>query len=79
MAVIQTALERRLYTALKRITQYDKPERLLKKSWDDWGLEDGAEALSMAYENIQSEAASAIKGVRLPRPTPNGGDRNETE
>lgn len=60
----------RLYGALKRISQYQSPERLKKKSWDDWGLDDGNEALEMAYENVLGEAKAAIKGVRLPKPAP---------
>lgn len=65
----------RLYGALKRITQYQSPERLRKNSWKDWGLDDGNEALEYAYENVLSEAKNAIRGVRLPKakspaPTP---------
>ncbi len=59
--------EQRYFDALKRITAYQSPERLLKKSWDDWGLEDGTEALEYAYENVLQEAKSAIKNRRRPK------------
>lgn len=58
----------RLYGALKRISQYQTPERLKKHSAKDWGLDDGNEALEYAYENVLFEAKAAIKGVRLPKP-----------
>ena len=63
MAVAKTDLERRMFHALRRIArQYRSAESLLKHG--DCGLE-GAEALEMAYENIQSEARTALKGIRL--------------
>lgn len=51
------------YDALKRITMYDKPERLRSRSERDYGLS-GDEALEMAYENVLNEARIAIKGKR---------------
>ena len=45
---------------LKRIAKYDSPERLKKNSWDDRGC-NPAEAIEMAYENIQAEAKEVIK------------------
>lgn len=45
MAVIKTDLEKRLYAALKRITQYDTPERLRNNSLRDYGLDDPGEAI----------------------------------
>lgn len=60
----------RLYGALKRISQYDSPERLHRRSWKDWGLDDPHEAIEYAYENVLSEAKHAIKGVRLPKVSP---------
>jgi hypothetical protein len=42
---------------------YQTPAQLRKSSKGDWGLSYG-EALEMAYENIQSEAASAIRGLK---------------
>lgn len=56
--------EQRYYDALKRIARdYQKSDRLLRDG--DCGLE-GPEALGMAYDNIQSEAAAAIRGKRRP-------------
>lgn len=54
----------RLHAALKRITQYQSPDRLRRDSEKDWGL-GYEEALEYAYENVLSEAASAIKGLRV--------------
>ena len=59
--------EQRYFDALKRIAAYQSPERLLRKSYDDWGLENGVEALEYAYENIQQEAKLAIKNRRRPK------------
>lgn len=70
MPMCKTALEVKLYAALRRIAQYQSPERLKKHSWNDWGLQDGNEALEMAYENVLGEAKSAIKGVRIATPPP---------
>lgn len=64
---VKTPLEARLYTALKRITQYDSPERMRRESEKAFGL-DYEEALGYAYDNIQGEARDAIKGVRFPKP-----------
>lgn len=60
-----TPLELRLYLALKRITCYDTPSKLRKRSERDYGLQ-GDEAIEYAYENVLSEAKQAIKGVRRP-------------
>jgi len=57
--------ERVYYDALKRIArQYQTADRLLKNG-GQYGLE-AIEELSMAYENMQSEAERAIKGKRRP-------------
>lgn len=56
---------RTFYDALKRITQYDNPERLRRRAEKDYGL-DGFEAIEMAYENVLAEAKRAIKGKRRP-------------
>lgn len=69
MPVCKTPLEFKLYAALKRITRYDTAERLLKHGERDWGCS-GEEALEMSYENIQHEAKSALRGVRLPKGWP---------
>ena len=66
MAICKTDLEIRLYNALRRIARdYETAERLLRHG--EVGLS-GEETLQYAYENIQSEAKHAIKGVRVARP-----------
>lgn len=67
MPTIKTPLEAALYTALKRITLYDSPERLRRASEKNWGVP-FEEAIEMAYDNVQGEAKIAIKGVRFPKP-----------
>lgn len=57
--------EQRLYDALKRIAQYQDPDRLRRTSKAQLGLE-GNEAIEYAYENVLSEAKFAIKGMRRP-------------
>lgn len=52
-----------MLNALKRIKAYQSPEKLRKDSSKDWGL-DFEEAIEMAYENIQGEAAFACKNVK---------------
>jgi hypothetical protein len=52
-----------MLNALKKIKAYQSPEKLRKDSSKDWGL-DFEEAIEMAYENIQSEAAFACKNVK---------------
>lgn len=58
--------EQLYYDALKRITQYQSAERLLRSSEKDWGLS-SSEALEYAYENIQQEAKNAIRNKRRPK------------
>lgn len=54
-----------MYRALRRIAErYDSPEGIRESSQDTYGLE-YEEALEMAYDNIQAEAAHAIKGISL--------------
>lgn len=60
--------EQKLYDALKRISQYDPPERLHKRSECDWGLP-ADEAIEMAYENVLEEAKSTIRGMKRPAPS----------
>lgn len=67
MATVKSDLEQRLYWALKRIAAYDTPTRLRRDSEKHWGL-GFEEAIEMAYENIQTEARTALMGVRLPKP-----------
>ncbi len=58
--------EQRMYDALKRIAHdYQTPAQLRRSCSRDYGLA-AQEAIEMAYENIQGEAKSAIKGVRRP-------------
>jgi hypothetical protein len=64
MPVARTNLEIKLLATLKRIAAYDPPERLRRNSGKMWGL-DFEEAIEMAYENMQQEAKSAIRGVRV--------------
>lgn len=58
--------EQRYYDALKRITKYQTPEKLLRRAEKQYGCS-GEEALEMAYENIQQEARNAIAGKRRPK------------
>ena len=53
----------KMLETLKRIRDYNSPEKLRRESEKDFGL-GFEEALEMAYENIQAEATGAIKGVR---------------
>lgn len=58
--------QQRLYDTLKRIARgYMTPTQIRRDSRQA-GL-DYDEYLEMSYENIQSEAAAAIKGVRRPK------------
>lgn len=58
-------LNQRLHEALRVIAKdYRKAEAILRKP--EFGL-DGEECLEMAYDNIQSLAASAIKGIKKPK------------
>lgn len=52
-----------MLAALKRIKAYQSPAQLRKDSEKDWGL-DYEEALEMAYENMQCEAAFGCKGIK---------------
>lgn len=66
--VCKTKLEISLFAALERIASYQEPEELRERAGEDWGLDDPEEAIEMAYENVLSEAQSAISNVRLARP-----------
>jgi len=67
-----TDLEFRLYCALKLIAKgYDTPSKLRRTCERKCGVS-YEEALGFAYENIQAEAAAAIKGVRVPKDRLNG-------
>lgn len=65
MSIASTELEFRLLRALRRIAAYQPPETIRRRSRKDWGLDDPAEALEMAYENVLAEAKAAIRGVRV--------------
>ena len=68
MSKESTPLELRLYDALRTIAKgYQSPTQLHRNAEREFGC-DGADAIEMAYENIQQLAANAIKGVRLRRP-----------
>lgn len=53
---------------LKIAKRYQSPDRLRKNSEKDYGL-DYEEALEMAYENIQTDAARVVKGIKEIKPT----------
>lgn len=58
--------QRRMYDALKRIARgYQTPDQLRRNSERQYGL-DYAEALEFAYENMQQDARTAIRGLRRP-------------
>jgi hypothetical protein len=61
----QIEKSQRLYDALKTISQFDSPERVMAGS-EAMGL-DPSEALEMAYDNVLAEAKSAIRGIRRPK------------
>jgi hypothetical protein len=59
--------EARYFDALRRIAKdYLPAERILRDGQKLYGV-DGEEALVMSYQNIQDEAAAAIRGRRRPR------------
>ena len=59
----QAAQFNRMWTTLTRIKRYQSPGRLRKTSERLWGC-DFEEAIEMAYENIQGEAAQAVRGIK---------------
>jgi len=64
---VKQSNEQRYYDALKRIAKhYDTAENLLRDGETGYGLS-GEETLQYAYENIQGEAACAIRGKRRPK------------
>lgn len=58
--------EQRFFDALRRISQYESPDRLRRNADKDYGLS-GEEAIEMAYENVIAEAKRAIHGQRRPK------------
>ncbi len=55
-----------LFDGLCRIAKgFEKSERLLKHAERDYGLAP-AEALEMAYDNMQEIARLALKGIKRP-------------
>jgi hypothetical protein len=60
----ETIKAQRFYDALKSIASYDNPE-CVKRNAPAIGL-DESEAVEMAYENVISEAKSAIHRMRRP-------------
>ena len=65
MPTIKTDLERKLYGVLRRIAKDYQTSAQLRRRAGQFGLSH-LEELEMAYENLQAEAAGAIRGVRLP-------------
>lgn len=61
--------EQYYYDTLKRISSYDPPERIRKNAEKEYGL-DADEAIEYAYDNVRSEAITAIKGMRRPKDKP---------
>jgi hypothetical protein len=53
-------------TLLKIARAYMRPDKLRRRAEKDYGVS-YEEALEMAYENIQAEAAAAIYGKRRPK------------
>jgi len=53
-----------LETLTKIARHYQQPEEMRETSEDEYGL-DFSEALEMAYENIQGEAAAACRGIEV--------------
>ena len=66
MTELTQSNEQRYFDALKRITKYQSPERLAASAERQYGLSPH-EAIEMAYDNIQGEAAAAIRGKRRPK------------
>lgn len=56
----------RYYDALKRISLYSSPEWIRKHGEKEWGLPLD-ECLTIAYENVISEAREAVLGRRRPK------------
>lgn len=63
---MRTENEQRYYDALKRITLYQSVEWLRHSPEKEWGIE-YPESLEMAYENMKSDAARAIRFKRRPK------------
>jgi hypothetical protein len=54
----------KMLSTLKRIAKgYDSSDKIIRNSEKDYGL-DAQEALEYAYDNLQHEAKSCIKGIR---------------
>ena len=80
MPTIKTPLEAALYTALKRITLYDSPERLRRASEKNWGVP-FEEAIEMAYDLTAAavcigNAIAALKSPAAPSHAPPEGPRD---
>lgn len=64
---MSTSNERLYYATLRKIAKdYMSSERILRDGEKLYGVS-GEEALQMAYDNIQVEAAAAIRGRRPPK------------
>lgn len=67
MPIATTELELRLLRALKRIASYQSPDTMRRHSERDWGV-GYEECLEIAYENLQQDAKTATRGVRVLKP-----------
>ena len=57
--------QQRMFDTLKRISRDYMTPAQIRRDADNAGL-DVEEYLEMSYENIQSEAKAAVKGLRRP-------------
>ena len=65
--------EQLYYDTLKRIAKgYMTPEQLRRRAEKEYGI-DYEDALEMSYDNLQCEAADAIRGKRRPKDKAAGG------
>ena len=59
--------EVRYYDTLKAIATARSPTWMRKFAAREYGLDNAAEAIEMAYENLIDSAQSAIRGRRRPK------------
>jgi hypothetical protein len=66
MKALTIQQQQRLFDGLRRIAKgFDTAERVMKYAERDYGI-GPAEALEMAYENMQETARLALKGIKRP-------------
>lgn len=61
---------RQMHRALTRIKAYMTPNQIRRDAGQKCSALEYSEYLEMSYENIQGEAKTGLKGVRLPKPKP---------